>query len=309
MIKRYSDTRSRGGSFAWVLLLATLTVSVARSSSKVAPDVERAAGSTTNVIIQFRHAPSGADHQKIQARGGTLRHEWQASHAAAYAVPTEVVSSLAADPAVAYISPDRAVQGSLDYSEETINATIALQAGINGKGIGVAILDSGITTVDDLNGTGKKAASRVVYSENFIDSSADTSDQYGHGTHVAGVVAGNGVDSTGGRYTYTFHGVAPNVQIINLRVLDKNGAGTDSGVIEAIHRAISLKSKYNIRVMNLSLGRRVFESYTQDPLCQAVEAAWNAGIVVVVAAGNDGRDDTFHTSGYGMINAPETIPM
>jgi serine protease AprX len=60
--------------------------------------------------------------------------------------------------------------------------------------------------------------------------------------------------------------------------------------------------------MNLSLGRRVFESYTQDPLCQAVEAAWNAGIVVVVAAGNNGRDDTFHTSGYGMINAPGNDP-
>jgi len=125
---------------------------------------------------------------------------------------------------------------------------------------------------------------------------------------VAGVVAGNGADSTGGRYTYTFHGVAPNVQIINLRVLEKNGTGTDSGVIEAIHRAISLKSRYNIRVMNLSLGRRIFESYTQDPLCQAVEAAWSAGIVVVVAAGNNGRDDTFHTSGYGMINAPGNDP-
>ena len=141
------------------------------------------------MIIQFRHAPSGADHQKVQARGGALRHEWQASHAAAYAVPTEAVSSLAADPDIAYISHDRAVQGSLDYSEETINATIALQAGISGKGIGVAILDSGITTVDDLNGTGKKATSRVVYRENFIDSSPDTCDQYGHGTHVAGVVA------------------------------------------------------------------------------------------------------------------------
>ena len=88
------------------------------------------------MIIQFRHAPSGADHQKVQARGGALRHEWQANHAAAYAVPTEAVSSLAADPDIAYISPDRAVQGSLDYSEETINATIALQAGISGKGSG-----------------------------------------------------------------------------------------------------------------------------------------------------------------------------
>src|SRR5882762_3658968 len=261
-----------------------------------------------NVIIQYRHNPNAADHQKIHARGGALRREWQTIHAAAYAVPSEALSSLAADPEVTYVSPDREVKGSLDYSVETINATIALQAGISGKGIGVAILDSGITTVDDLDGAGKKAASRVVYSEDFADHSPDAKDHYGHGTHVAGVVAGNGADSTGPKYTYTFHGVAPNVQIINLRVLDKNGTGTDSGVIEAIHRAISLKSKYNIRVMNLSLGRRVFESYTQDPLCQAVEAAWNAGIVVVVAAGNNGRDDSLHTNGYGMINAPGNDP-
>jgi hypothetical protein len=86
MIKRYSDTRSRGGSFAGVLLLATLTISLARSSSRVAPDIETATGSMRNVIIQCRHAPNTADHHKVRARGGALRHEWQAMHAAAYAV-------------------------------------------------------------------------------------------------------------------------------------------------------------------------------------------------------------------------------
>jgi len=308
MIKRYTQTRSRGGSFARVLLLATLAVSLARSSSKVAPDAESATSSTRNVIVQFRHAPSTADHRKVQARGGALWQEWPAIHAAAYSMPAEAVSSLADDPDIAYISPDREVKGSLDYSDETINATIALQAGMSGKGIGVAVLDSGVTTVSDLDGVGKKAGSRVAYSENFAAGAADVFDQYGHGTHVTGIIAGNGYDSTGARYTYTFRGVAPNVQIINLRVLNKDGKGTDSSVIAAIYRAISLRSKYNIRVLNLSLGRRVFESYRQDPLCQAVEAAWKAGIVVVVAAGNNGRDDSLHTSGYGMVNAPGNDP-
>ena len=86
--------------------------------------------------------------------------------------------------------------------------------------------------------------------------------------------------------------MAPNVNIINLRVLDQNGSGTDSQVIAAIQRAIQLKTQYNIRVINLSLGRAVFESYTVDPLDQAVEQAWAAGIVVVVAAGNNGRDNS-----------------
>ena len=85
--------------------------------------------------------------------------------------------------------------------------------------------------------------------------------------------------------------------------------GTDSQVIAAIQMAIQLKSTYNIRVINLSLGRPVYESYKLDPLCQAVEQAWKAGIVVVVAAGNDGRDNSVGTNGYGTITAPAMIPM
>jgi serine protease AprX len=103
-------------------------------------------------------------------------------------------------------------------------------------------------------------------------------------------------------------GVAPNANIINLRVLDANGAGSDSQVIAAIQRAIQLKNTYNIRVINLSLGRNIFESYTLDPVCQAVEAAWQSGIVVVVAAGNAGRNNDFGTQGYATILAPANDP-
>jgi serine protease AprX len=133
-------------------------------------------------------------------------------------------------------------------------------------------------------------------------------DLYGHGTHVAGIMAGDGVNSTGPQYTKTFRGIAPNVNLVNLRVLDANGRGTDSGVIAAIQTAIQLKSKYNIRVINLSLGHPVFESYTVDPLCQAVEAAYRAGIVVVVAAGNEGRNNAQGNEGYGTIGVPANDP-
>ena len=91
-------------------------------------------------------------------------------------------------------------------------------------------------------------------------------------------------------------------------MLDENGEGSDSGVIAAIETAIALKNKYNIRVINLSLGRDVFESYTLDPLCQAAERAWNAGIVVVAAAGNEGRDSSLNNDGYGTITAPGNDP-
>ncbi len=100
----------------------------------------------------------------------------------------------------------------------------------------------------------------------------------------------------------TFKGIAPNANILDLRVLDQNGASSDSVVIAAIQKAVQLKSKYNVRVINLSLGRTAFESCSQDPLCQAVEAAWKSGIVVVVAAGNEGRN------GYSTILSPGSAP-
>ena len=174
-------------------------------------------------------------------------------------------------------------------------------------GSAIAVIDSGISSGKDFtlsNGTG----SRIVYNQNFASGQSTVADLYGHGTHVAGIIAGNGQNSHGASFRKTFMGVADNVNLINLRVLDHGGTGHDSAVIAAIQTAINLKSKYNIRVINLSLGRPTYESYTLDPLCQAVEAAWKAGIVVVVAAGNEGRNNKAHTDGYGTIAAPGNDP-
>ena len=150
--------------------------------------------------------------------------------------------------------------------------------------------------------------SRVVYHQDFTGTPTTNSngaqyDLYGHGTHVAGIIGGNG-SLSGGQYA----GVAPGVNLIDLRALDANGAGTDSTVIAAIQQAIALQNTYNIRVINLSLGRGIPVSYTQDPLCQAVEAAWNSGIVVVVAAGNYGRLSVNGSNGYGTVTAPGNDP-
>jgi len=125
---------------------------------------------------------------------------------------------------------------------------------------------------------------------------------------VAGIIAGSGKSSSCPNCTRTLKGIAPAATLLDLRVLDQNGSGKDSSVIAAIQQAIRLKGRYNIRVINLSLGRPVYESYKQDPLCQAVEAAWRAGIVVVVAAGNSGRDNSQGTDGYATIAAPGNDP-
>jgi serine protease AprX len=148
----------------------------------------------------------------------------------------------------------------------------------------------------------------VVYHQDFTGTATTNAnganyDLYGHGTHVAGIIAGNGYLS-GGQY----EGVAPAATLVDLRALDANGAGTDSTVIAAIQAAIALQNTYNIRIINLSLGRGIPVSYTQDPLCQAVEAAWNSGIVVVVAAGNYGRLSMYGSNGFGTITAPGNDP-
>ena len=215
------------------------------------------------------------------------------------------ILNLSNNPNVVYISSDRLLSPTLSNAAPAVNAFAAWQSGYTGAGIGVALIDSGVSSHPDLNG-GLLGLSRVVWNQSFVPGNASGTDQFGHGTHVAGLIAGNGASSTGSKYSRTFEGIAPQAAIINLRVLDQNGQGSDSAVISAISTAITLKSMFNIRVINLSLGRPVYETYKLDPLCQAVEAAWKSGIVVVVAAGNNGRFQP--TSGYGTITSPGNDP-
>jgi serine protease AprX len=195
-----------------------------------------------------------------------------------------------------------------DLTNGATGVSAAWNSGFTGAGVGVAVIDSGINDShpDLMNST--QSASRVVYHQDFTGTATSNAsgaryDLYGHGTHVAGIIGGNGYLS-GGHY----EGVAPGVNLIDLRALDANGAGTDSTVIAAIQRAIALQNTYNIRAINLSLGRGIPVSYTQDPLCQAVESAWKSGIVVVVAAGNLGRLSVGGSNGFGTITAPGNDP-
>ncbi len=304
-------------------------------NSKISPDLAASSSSTAQpVIIQYYNPPSSQETGLLGLLGGLLNTVLGTINAVVANVVPAQLNTIAADPNVKYISPDRSLGASqagtitsAEFTSEPINAPAVWQQGYEGTNIGVAVIDSGITPVPDLalnpglpslntltnllaslTEVAPGATGRIVYSQNFVANQNDALDHYGHGTHVAGLIAGNGVQSTGPQYFRTFKGSAPNANLINLRVLDENGAGTDSAVIAAIGQAISLKNKYNIRVINLSLGRPIFESYTLDPLCQAVEQAWKAGIVVVVAAGNDGRDLNLNAEGYGTIDSPGNDP-
>jgi len=180
-------------------------------------------------------------------------------------------------------------------------AGVAGLPGLTGKGIGVAIIDSGVWAQHSA------LAGHVVFEKDFVGDGNGTADKYGHGTHVAGIIAGNSPYPQDSLHQTPFRGVAPEANLISLRVMDANGVGSTSDVIRAVYWAIRNKSRFNIRIINLSLGHPVEESYQDDPLCEAVERAVGAGIVVVVAAGNRGSDDAGHSL-LGTIESPGNDP-
>jgi serine protease AprX len=319
MKRKYSKSCLWGRTFLVLLAFVFAAGMAFAETRKISPDLHaKTASDKVDVIVQFTEVPKAAHHEKVLSRGGRIKRELGGFKGAAYTIPASALADLANDPDVVYISPDRPLRNSstgnpatiLDYHLASIGVNAAWNMGLNGAGIGIAIIDSGISPQPDLTWGG----SRIVYSQDFVDDATNSSelatanDEYGHGTHVAGIIAGNGAESSASNDFYTFMGVAPEANLVNLRVLNASGAGTDSQVIAAIQTAIQLKNTYNIRVINLSLGRPVWESYTQDPLCQAVEQAWKAGIFVAVAAGNYGRDNAAGTNGYGTITAPGNDP-
>ena len=264
---------------------------------------------TVKVIVQYKQTPVRAHFSKMQNLGGRLQSKLHFIKSAAFTIPVSALPALEADPEILSVTIDHPLNGLDDYVDAAANVSAAWNAGFDGTGIGVAVIDSGINDnhLDLWDST--QTSSRVVYHQDFTGTSttdatgATVWDLYGHGTHVAGIIGGNGYLSAG-----RFSGVAPNVNLIDLRALDAHGSGSDSSVIAAIQQAIALKDVYNIRVINLSLGRGIPVSYTQDPLCQAVEAAWNSGIMVVVAAGNYGRLTVNGSNGFGTITSPGNDP-
>jgi serine protease AprX len=152
---------------------------------------------------------------------------------------------------------------------------------LQGKNIGVAVVDSGIYKTKDIS-------NRVKINVNFNPSYHDGSDRYGHGTFVAGIIAGSGTQSSG-----KYIGVAPKANLLNVRVADDLGMLYESDVVDSLQWVYNNKEKYNIRVVNLSLNSTVAQSYHTSPLAAAVEILWFNGIVVVVSAGNNGTSTLF----------------
>jgi serine protease AprX len=206
---------------------------------------------------------------------------------------------------------DRKTGGELNYAAVVEGARQVQQLlGYDGAGVGVAVVDSGVTSWhDDLTYFGFNSKVKVVNGQrvakfvDFVNGRTSKYDDNGHGTHVAGIIAGNGLDTLGARA-----GMAPAAHLVSLKVLDANGGGYISNVIAALDWIIANRATYNIRVANLSVGAAVTESYLTDPLTLAAKRVVDAGVVVVSAAGNLGKNPTTGKAQYGSICAPGNAP-
>ena len=306
----WDDTKRRKllGSFL-CLAIATLMLQAPISSH---PIPAAGQGPMVAVIVQAGAGATTAAERAIVAGGGTVSRELGFINSVSARIPAGAAAALRSNPSVVSVVEDGKLRPQglpevLPYSDLTdsaslrnVRASIGANrlnaAGVTGRGVGVALIDTGVTPVGGLDGAGK-----VI---NGIDVSFDSGlpglhslDLYGHGTHLAGIIAGHDLGADPAHPAAgQFLGVAPDATILNVKAGDQRGAVDVSQIIAAIGWVIDHRFDHNlnVRVLNLSYGTDSTQSYQVDPLAQAAEAAWKAGIVVVASAGNDGATLMMH---------------
>jgi serine protease AprX len=278
---------------------------------KLSPDLKELVvnknQTTVKVVVQFNTTRLSKSLKDLLEKQTSITNRLKNLNQWMVQMRVPLLATIAGFPEVTYVSTDRETK-QLGHLSLTTGANAIRQstnAGgtasrLDGAGIGIAVLDSGIykSHKSFLDASGNV---RIVAKQDFTDEGT-TNDRYGHGTHVAAIAAGNGRIASG---AYT--GIAPGANIINLRVLDSNGAGRASYVLAAVDWIMTNRATYNIRVVNMSLGMPAIDSYKKDPVCLAVRRMVDAGIVVVVAAGNNGKDSAGEKI-YGQIHSPGNEP-
>jgi serine protease AprX len=309
------DGRLTASLYRSVILLASLALvpislvaAASDNSDKVSPELARQTRDAgpddlIPVIVQTVSDTTDDHLGRMTSGGGQLKRRHNIIKGYSAVVPAAEVDALAGDPEVVRVSLDAPVRAFLDIAVKAARLDVALseRPGLDGSGVGIALVDTGVSLHPDLDR--RLGATRPVEID-FVAKDNRVYDPFGHGTHVAGVLGGSGLMSSGPDAFRTFRGFAPGARLISLRALMPDGSGQTSDVLAAIDWAVQHRKSYAIRVLNLSLGHPVYESYVTDPLCRAARAAVAAGLVVVAAAGNDGRIG----SGYGTIVSPANDP-
>ena len=261
-------------------------------------------GETNSVIVTLLPGKHLPPQFKKYARAGSLDF----INGVVLDLPNSVLKQLAAHPDVFRVHDNRPIKAHNYTTSVTVGAkTVQDTLGYTGAGVGVAVIDSGVTSWhDDL--TNKTAGlfpygnQRVTKFVDFVNGRTQPYDDNGHGSHVAGTILGNGTDSNGEK-----SGIAPGASLVSLKVLDASGQGSISNILAALNWIVANYRTYNIRVVNMSVGAQIRESYWSDPLTLAVKQVTDLGITVVCAAGNMGKNAQ-GTLQLGGITAPANAP-
>ena len=277
---------------------------------KLDDEIERRAShgnpsATSKVIIMLQPGAQVPAEFKKYVKGANL----DLINGVPLELPNRVIRQLEKHPNIFRVVEDRPIATHNYRTSVTVGArSVQDLLGYTGAGIGIAVIDSGITNWhDDLTkGSVTKAFpygnQRVAKFVDFVNGRTLPYDDNGHGSHVAGIIAGNGYDSFGEKT-----GVAPRASLVSLKVLDQDGQGTISRIIAALGWVAANAGTYNIRVVNMSVGATIRESFWTDPLTLAAKAVTDKGITVVTAAGNLGKDANGHLQ-KGGITAPANAP-
>ena len=249
----------------------------------------RAAHGTVGVIVQG----ASTVESSVREMGGRITHHLPLIGGFSARVPASDVPRIARIPGTTSVTLDRpthvqSTPGTYNLTpsvyKKSTNGDKVANSGGRGQGVTVALIDTGVTSLPDIANAIEPVVSPTGLTPcvNFTSEST-CNDSFGHGTFMAGIIAGNG-SASGGKYV----GMAPNANIISLKIAGADGSSDVSTVIAAIQWVVANQATYNIKVLNLSLGTDSTQSYTIDPLDYAAEKAWQAGIVVDVAASNRG---------------------
>lgn len=266
-----------------------------------------APGRSVSVIVQTRGA--GKDLETASRRlGARVTHRWPFIEAMGMNVPAGRLVELAALPGVHWVSLNGRLQaaakaggastGPATAYPYAVRATDAWSLGLSGKGVTIALVDSGVEANQGAGATDLGA--RVVGNISFNSQARAQADRYGHGTHVAGIAAGSGQYSQG-----KYVGIAPGASLYNVKFSADDGSGTESDLLTALGWIWENHAAQGLKVVNLSVTAATAQSYLTSPLSVAVERLWQSGLVVVVAAGNRGSAaDAVH---YPPANNPFVI--
>jgi serine protease AprX len=244
------------------------------------------ASASSNVTVIVTAVPGVSAVGSVLSVAGSVLQQYSIIPGVEASVPSSALPTLEAMPGIV-VTPDLSVSvtsttestgphtPSDAFLHQTGASTLAA-AGDNGQGVTVAVLDTGIDNLPDFAG-------RLIGGVDLTGNGNPFNDQYGHGTFVAGLIAGDGASSGG-----TYSGEAPGADLVAIKVAGPTGSTDLATVIEGVQWAVANEATYGIRVLNMSLGFQPVSSTVDNPLDMAVEAAWNAGITVVTSAGNDG---------------------